>query len=63
MLCLKGISLISCYIHVHVLKHKLVQNDVENKQQVIGVLIDDKLTFKDHEYMCVKKASQVYNMS
>ena len=26
------------------------------------VLINDRLTFKDHEYMCVKKASQVCNM-
>ena len=29
-------------------------------EKVLGVLTDDKLTFKDHVYVCVKKASQVY---
>ena len=31
-------------------------------ENVLGVLIGDKLTFKDHVYMSVKKASQVCNM-
>ena len=35
---------------------------VSHCEKVLGVLIDDKLTFKDHVYMYVKKASQVCNM-
>ena len=31
-------------------------------KKVFGILIDDKLSFKDHAYICVKKASQVCNM-
>ena len=36
--------------------------NVSNCEKVLGVLINDKLTFEDHVYMCVKKASQVCNM-
>ena len=36
--------------------------NVSHCEKVLGVLIDDKLTFKDHAYMCVKKASQMCNM-
>ena len=36
--------------------------NVINSRQIIGVLIDEKLTFKDYVYMSVKKASQVCNM-
>ena len=36
--------------------------NVSHCEKVLGVLIDDKLTFKNHVYMCVKKASQVCNM-
>ena len=32
-------------------------------EKILGILIDDKLTYKDHVYMCVKKASQVCNMT
>ena len=35
--------------------------NVPHCEKILGVLIDDKLTFKDHVYMCVKK-SQVCNM-
>ena len=36
--------------------------NVSHCEKVLGVLIDDKLSFKDHVYMCVKKSSQVCNM-
>ena len=32
-------------------------------EKVLGVLFYDKLTFKDYVCMCVKKASQVHNMT
>ena len=36
--------------------------NVSHCEKVIGVLIDDKLTFKDHVYQSVKQASQIYNV-
>ena len=36
--------------------------NVSHREKVLGVLINDKLTFKDQVYMCVKKASHVCNM-
>ena len=35
---------------------------VSRCEKVLGVLIYDKLTFKDRVCLCVKKASQVSNM-
>ena len=37
--------------------------NVSHCEKVLSVLIDDKLTFKDQVYMCVKKSSQVCNMT
>ena len=36
--------------------------NVSHCEKVLGVLIDDKLAFKDHVYICVKKASRVCNI-
>ena len=35
---------------------------VSNCEKIIGVYIDDKLSFNDHICNCVKKASSVCNM-
>ena len=36
--------------------------NISNCEKILGLLIDDKLTFKDHVYKCLKKASQICNM-
>ena len=36
--------------------------NVSHCEKVFGVLINDKLAFKDHVYMCIKKASKMCNM-